>query len=185
MIVSHLLFADDTLIFCEPNVEQFRDLRCLLQCFEAVLGLKINLSMFETVPIGVVGDVEDLASILGCSVASLPIKYLGLPLSAKYKDSKIWTSIIEKMETRLAGWKRLYLSKGGRLKLINSTLSNLPTYFLSLFPIPMGVTNRLKKRQRDFLWGGIGDEFKLHLVNWSKICSPKVLEVLGVKHDSV
>jgi len=32
MIVSHLLFADDTLIFCEP-VEQFRDLRCLLLCF--------------------------------------------------------------------------------------------------------------------------------------------------------
>jgi len=85
MIVSHLLFADDTLIFCDPNVEHFRDLRCLLLCFEAVWGLKINLSKSEIVLVGDVGDVEELASILGCGVASLPIKYLGLPLGAKYK----------------------------------------------------------------------------------------------------
>jgi hypothetical protein len=82
MFVSHLLFADDTLIFCEPNVEQFRDLRCLFLCFEAVSGLKINLSKSEIVPIGDVGDVMELASILGCGVASLPMKYLGLPLGA-------------------------------------------------------------------------------------------------------
>jgi hypothetical protein len=61
------------------------------------------MSKFETVPIGEVGDVGELASILGCGVASLPIKYLGLPLGAKYKDSIIWKSIIEKMENRLAG----------------------------------------------------------------------------------
>jgi len=112
MIVSHLLFANDTLIFCEPNVEQFRDLRCLLLCFEAVSRLKINLSKSKIVLVGDVGDMEELASILGCGKASLPINYLGLPLGAKYKDSNIWTKIIEKMENRLAGWKRLYLSKG-------------------------------------------------------------------------
>jgi hypothetical protein len=43
MDVSHLLFADDTLIFCEPKVEQIQNLRCLLFCFEVTLGLKINL----------------------------------------------------------------------------------------------------------------------------------------------
>jgi hypothetical protein len=72
--VPHLLFADDTLLFCEPSVEQFRNMRCLLLCFEVVLGMKINLSKSEIVP---VGDVEGLASILGCGVVSLPIKYLG------------------------------------------------------------------------------------------------------------
>jgi hypothetical protein len=95
------------------------------------VGLKINLSKSEIVPVGDVGDVEGLASILGCRVASLPMKYLGLPLGAPYKASTIWNGIIEKMEHRLAGWKRLYLSKGGRLTLIKSTLSNLPTYYLS------------------------------------------------------
>jgi hypothetical protein len=73
----------------------------LFLCFEAVLGLKTNLSKSEIVPIGNLGDVADLATILGCGVASLPMKYLGLPLGAHYKASTIWSGIIEKMEHRL------------------------------------------------------------------------------------
>jgi hypothetical protein len=73
---------------------------------------------------------------------------------------------------RLAGWKRLYLSKGGKVTLIKSTLSNIPTYFLSLFPIPKGVAHRLEKFQRDFLWCGMEEKPKYHLVNWLQICAP-------------
>ena len=90
-----------------------------------VLGLKINLSKSEIVP---VGHEEGLVSILGCRVASLPMKYLSLPLGASYKASTIWNDIIEKIEHWLVGWKGLYLSKGGRMALIKSTLSNLLTY---------------------------------------------------------
>ena len=111
------------------------------------------------VPVRVVSNMEVLANILGCNCASLPMKYLGLPLGAKFKESVIWNPIIEKMERRLVGWKRLYLAKGGKVTLIKSTLSNLPTYFLSLFPIPVGVARRLEKLQRDFLWSGLGEEF--------------------------
>ena len=72
--------------------------------------------------------------------------------------------ILEKIERRLGGWKRLYLSKGGKVTLIKSTLSNLPTYFISSFPIPAAIDNQIEKFQRNFLWGGLGDEPKFHLV---------------------
>jgi hypothetical protein len=44
-------------------------------------------------------------------------------------------------------------------------------YFMSLFPLPTVIANRIKKLQWDFLWGGLGDEFKFHMVSWSKVCS--------------
>jgi hypothetical protein len=81
----------------------------------------------------------------------LPMTYLGLLLGASYKTVSIWNGVIEKMEKRLVGWQRMYLSKVGRLTLLKSTLSNLPTYYLSLFPIPVSVANCLDKIQRDFL----------------------------------
>ena len=79
------------------------------------------------------------------------------------------------------GWKRLYLSKGGRVILIKSTLSNLPTYFLSLFPIPASVANRIEKLQRNFLWGSFGDDPKIHLVKWDTVCSPISSGGLGIR----
>jgi hypothetical protein len=148
--------------------------------FEAVLGLKINLAKSVLVLVGDVVNMDDLASILGCGVSSLPLKYLGLPLGAPFKAKSIWDDVVGKIKRRLASWQRMYLSKGGRVTLIKSILSNLPTYFLSLFPILASVASRIKKLHRDFLWGGIGEEFKYHLVNWSMICSPILEGGLGI-----
>ncbi len=100
---------------------------------EVVTGLKGNMLKSEMVPIGEVLNLPVLADILCCKIGSLPMSYLGMPLGSSYKSTAIWNPIIEKMEHRLAGWQRLYLSKGGRLALLKSTLSSLPTYFLSLF----------------------------------------------------
>jgi hypothetical protein len=80
--------------------------------------------------------------------------------------------MVEKSIRTLASWKRLYLSKGGRIALIKSTLSNFSTYLLSLLPIPAAVAKRIESIQCGFLWDGIGEEFKFHLVNWPKVCSP-------------
>jgi hypothetical protein len=151
LMVSHLFFANDTLIFCDADSDQISNLRHVFSWFEVCSGLKINLSKSEIVSVGDVPNIEDIREILGCKLALLPMKYLGLPLGANFKEKTIWNSVLEKVERRLAGWKRLYLSKGGKATLVKSTLSNIPTYFLSLFPIPAGVARRLEKLQRDFL----------------------------------
>ena len=140
------------------------------------------LGKFELVVVGAVHSMDLLVAVLGCKQGSLPMKYLGLPLGAKFKDKSIWNPILEKMERKLAGGKKLYLSKGGRVTLIKSTLSNLPTYFLSLFPILASVASRIARLQRDFLWGGLGDEPKFHLVNWSTVCTPLSLGGLGIRN---
>jgi hypothetical protein len=158
-------FADDTLVYCGANADHMFSLKVLLVCFEAVLGLKVNMTKLALVLVGNVDNVGVLAGILGCVTSSFPLKYLGLPLGAHFKAKAIWDGIVEKIECRLTSWKRMYLSKGGRVTLIKSTLSNLPTYFLSLFLIPATMANRIEKFQRDFLWGGLGEEFKYHLVN--------------------
>jgi hypothetical protein len=42
--ISHLLFADDTFIFCYENMENVCALRCVLLWFEAIMGLRVNLN---------------------------------------------------------------------------------------------------------------------------------------------
>jgi hypothetical protein len=57
------------------------------------------------------------------------MSYLGMPLGSTYKSIEIWNPIMEKMERCLVGWQRLYLSKGGRLALLKSTLSRKTASF--------------------------------------------------------
>jgi hypothetical protein len=180
--ISHLLFADDTLVFCGASLDQVQAIDEMLICFELVSGLKVNLAKSTLVPVGEVNNVGALAEVLGCEVGSLPIPYLGIPLGARFKDKASWNGVVEKSIRILASWKRMYLSKGGRIALIKSTLSNLPTYLLSILPIPVAVAKHIEKIQCKFLWGGVGEEFKFHLVNWPKVCSPIREGGLGIRN---
>lgn len=84
--VSHLYFANDTIIFCDANESQIGYLRCILHCFEAMSGLKINLTKSEMFRLGEVPNIGNLAWILDCKISLLPLIYLGLPLMVKFKS---------------------------------------------------------------------------------------------------
>ena len=131
MVISHLLYADDTLLFCGVDQEQLANLSWLLMWFEIISGLRINLNKSEIISVGCSAEVDSLALELGCKVGALPSSYLGLPLGAPHNSVAVWDGIEERFRKRLALWKRQYISKGGRITLIRSTLSSLPIYFVS------------------------------------------------------
>ncbi|RVW97689.1 Transposon TX1 uncharacterized 149 kDa protein [Vitis vinifera] len=155
--ISHLFFADDTIIFCEANKEHLSHLSWVLFWFEAASGLKINLSKSEIIPVGEVDDIEELAAEVGCRVGSLPSQYLGLPLGAPNRASSMWDGVEERVRRRLALWKRQYISKGGRITLIKSTMASIPIY-------QMGNMER-----------------KAHLVKWEIVCGDKGRGGLGLR----
>ena len=122
-----------------------------------------------------------MAVELGCRIGSFPVKYLGLPLGARHKALSTWDGVEERMRRRLARWKRQYLSKGGRITLIKSTLASIPIYQMSIFRMPKSVAKRLEKLQRDFLWGGGNTGRKIHLINWKVMCTQKEKGGLGIR----
>ena len=138
-LVSHLLFADDTLVFCDTSQDQMAYLSWLLMWFEAISGLRINLDKSEILPVGRVENLELLAHEVGCKVGRLPTSYLGIPLGANHKSMAVWDGVEERFRKRLAKWKRQFISKGGRMTLIRSTLSSMPIYLMSLLQIPRVV----------------------------------------------
>ena len=115
--------------------------------------------------VGGVENLDELALELGCKTGSLPTTYLGVSLGMRRNSISMWDGVEERFRTKLSIWKRQFISKGGRLTLIRSTLLNLPIYIMSLFHLPKGVKSRLEKIQRDFLWGSGNLERKIHLVN--------------------
>ncbi|RVW79796.1 hypothetical protein CK203_047617 [Vitis vinifera] len=177
--VSHLLFADDTLVFSGATQDQKKYLSWTLMWFEAISGLIINLDKSKLIPVGCVENVKVLVAKLGCKVRSLPSSYLGLPLGALFKFVATWYGVEERFRKRLAMWKRKYISKERRLTLIRSTLANLPIYFMFVLTLPRTVRLRLEQIQRDFLQGGGALERKPHLALWNQVIRGKYGEEQG------
>lgn len=134
--------------------------------------MKISLHKSEFVELGNGTNGDSLKHVLGCKISQLPITYLGVPLGAKHNDCKNWDSPVDLFHRRWATWKKKFLSKGGRLALIKSTLSNLLIYHLSVLKIPSKVAKKLGEIQCNFLWRGGENNKKFHLVSWTDVKQP-------------
>ncbi|KAK2651351.1 hypothetical protein Ddye_011207 [Dipteronia dyeriana] len=142
--ISHLQFVDDTIVFLQPKEQFLRNARRILRCYDLVSGLHLNFQKTSIVKVGK-GCVRQgcWADIFRCARASLHISYLGLTLGGRPRLKYFWADLVRRVESRLAPWKKLFLNKGGRLVLIKSIMSSLPTYFMFVFSMPvMGFKRR-------------------------------------------
>ncbi|XP_026450743.1 uncharacterized protein LOC113350850 [Papaver somniferum] len=111
LVISHLKFADDTLIFIDEEVEHVKILIILLISFEMLTGLKINFAKSQIYGVGFAGDLAVFSSILGCYSGCLPTTYLGLPLGDRCGGVAKWDKIIEKFILKLPGWEKTHSFK--------------------------------------------------------------------------
>lgn len=172
--VSHLQFADDTILFLQENKVNFLNVLSILQIFELVSGLRINLGKSGLASINIQENyLGELAGIADCAVSSWPITYLGIPLRGNPQLESFWDPVIQRISRKLDTWKGAYFSLGGRVTLVQASLASIPLYFLSLFNIPVGVALKIEKTMRDFLWSNGGESRRDHLVNWEVCCRSK------------
>lgn len=74
----------------------------------------------------------------------------------------------------------MHNSKGGKLTLINSSLTRLLTYKLFVLKAPVAVYKSIEKHWRNFLWKGNKEENSSHLISWSIVTAPKDKGALGI-----
>ncbi|GLT99814.1 hypothetical protein SLE2022_172280 [Rubroshorea leprosula] len=181
LVVSLLQFADDTVILGKANKENVLMVKAILRWFELMSGLRINFSKSSVYGFNVTDSwVRGVAGVLHCGVGKAPFIYLGMPIGGNPRCTKFWVPVVNKFREKLAVWKSAMLSFGGRLTLLNSVLSALPTFFMSLFYMPNSVLAQLVSIQRDFLWGGSREKRKISWVKWEVICWSKEKGGLGV-----
>ncbi|RVW84726.1 Transposon TX1 uncharacterized 149 kDa protein [Vitis vinifera] len=131
---------DDTIFFSSTREEDLLTLKSVLLVFGHISGLKVNLDKSNIYGINLGQDhLHRLAEVLDCKASGWPILYLGLPLGGNPKSGSFWDPVIKRISSRLDGWQKAYLSFGGRITLIQSCLTHMPCYFLSLFKIPASV----------------------------------------------
>jgi len=145
LCMSHLQFADDTLIIGEKSWLNVRSMRPVLLIFEQVSGLKVNFH--KSLIMGVhVSDswLYEAAMVLNCRVGTLPFVYLGLPIGGDPRKLEFWRPLLNNITSRLSNWKRKFISFGGRLILLKFIMSSLPVYFLSFFKAPTGIISSIE-----------------------------------------
>ena len=155
-----LQFADDTIFFSKASLEHLQNLKIIFLVFGQVLGLKINLEKNTISGINTGQELlSSLALVFDYKVSEWPLSYLGLPLGGDPKTIGFWDPVVARILRRLDGWKNAFLSLGGRITLIQSSLSHIPSYFLSFFKIPASsLKDREVAKGFSLVWGGGREE---------------------------
>ena len=181
--LTHLFFADDSLLFCRATIWECQQVLNILEIYGRCSGQQVNKakttiffskSTFE-------GVKNHIKSTLDVPVILQYEKYLGLPsLMGKNKKAS-FNYIKERVWKKIQGLKEKLLSQTGREILIKAVFKAISTYTMSYFKLLLGLCGDIESLIRKFWCGQKGNWRKVHWVKWDTFCKPKSEGGMGLK----
>lgn len=124
--------------------------------------------------------LEILETILNCQIGTMPFTYLGLPLGTTRSGVADCLPIVQRIERRLVACSQFF-TQAGKLEMVNTMLSFLPTFFMCMLKIPATIIKEIDKYKRYGLWRGSDiNANKVPLAAWKLITRPKIEGGMGV-----
>lgn len=97
------------------------------------------------------------------------------------EKKNLFTSIVDRIRQKAVSWSSKRLSRAGKLTMLKSVLSAIPTYPMSCFQLPISLCKRIQSVLTRFWWDGIDEKKKICWVAWDKLTEPKALGGLGLR----
>ena len=107
---------------------------------------------------------DNICETLGIQATSQLGKYLGFPLKHKGTGRNQYNFVVDRIISKLAGWKSKLLSFASITVLVNSVMTAIPKYVMQGATLPTHLCNKIDKINRDFLWGSTKEKRRLHFV---------------------
>ncbi|KAF5475845.1 hypothetical protein F2P56_007609 [Juglans regia] len=181
--VSHLFFADDSLIFCKANALEWGRLFGLLKVYEDASGQRLNIEktsiIFSKNTLRVTQSY--ILEIAGMKSALPYENYLGLPSVVGRAKHKAFQGILDKVRMKLSSYTVKLLSQAGREIFIKAVVQTLPTYTMSVFKLPNSFLKAINSVLQNYWWGQQQKENKIHWVSWSKLGKAKDAGGMGFR----